>query len=387
MRAEHPVFEESSALASGAVGFGAHGVANVVDEAERGTGHHLRVRQIEGHAVGEFLALPAAVRPRGVAAIAGAERDRGVQPGLHLEPDLLAGAVHELHPHARRDPGSGRVVDGHAHPVELLDPTVGPAAGAVVETAVPVRVLLQDEEKLEVVERQRQVQPPHAPEYRVRPAGRFGLAHRADAPRAVPGGDRRVVGDLHPLVVDLDPPLPRPDLCEAARLERHPTVGEHGVRVLQRGGEQAAPREVRGDALRALEGQPDLPQRLDHLQPVPADVGIEAVVVDGVAHPHRRLRVAAADHEVRVLHAQARVVADPGEHHEAALAVQHVEVGAVVEVAVRGGRPRQGRGRLVDGELVERAQVHGALPRVLGGGVSRSRAGGGNTMCGVSELG
>ena len=121
-----------------------------------------------------------------------------------------------------------------------------------------VGILLQDEEQLEVVKGQGEIQPPHAAERGVGPTRRLGLAHRADAPRAIPGGDRRGARDLQPLVVDLYPPLPRADLGKAAGLQRHPPVGEHRVRLLHGGGEQPAPRQVGGDPLGALQCQAQL---------------------------------------------------------------------------------------------------------------------------------
>ena len=85
---------------------------------------------------------------------------------------------------------------------------------------------------------------------------------------------------------------------------------------------------------------------------------MKAIVVDGVAEVHRGLGVAATNDEVGVLDAESRVIADTGQCHETACPVEHVEVRPVVEISIRRSRPGQRRGRLVNGELVERAQMH-----------------------------
>ncbi len=72
----------------------------------------------------------------------------------------------------------------------------------------------------------------------------------------------------------------------------------------------------------------------------------------------RGLHVSATDDEVGVFDAEARVVADTGQRHEASASVEHIEIRPVVEVSVGCGRPGQRRGRLMDRILVERAQVH-----------------------------
>ena len=85
---------------------------------------------------------------------------------------------------------------------------------------------------------------------------------------------------------------------------------------------------------------------------------MKAIVVDGVAEVHRGLGVAATNDKVGVLDAEAWVISDTGQGHETALPVEHVEVRPVVEVSIGRSRPGQRRRRLVNRELVERAQMH-----------------------------
>src|SRR6476646_9120974 len=106
---------------------------------------------------------------------------------------------------AMGDPGAGRVMDRRSHAVELFNPAVSPTSGAVVEAPVPVRVLLDDQEDLVVVEGQWQIQPPHSAECGVRPAGRFRLADGPDTllPCATAHRGRRL--DIQAVTVDVDP--------------------------------------------------------------------------------------------------------------------------------------------------------------------------------------
>ena len=92
---------------------------------------------------------------------------------------------------------------------------------------------------------------------------------------------------------------------------------------------------------------------LDDLDPVVHHVLVEPVLVDGVRNVHRRLRIPAPDQEERVLHAEVGVVADAADHEDVAGAVVGVEVGAIVEVAVRGSRPCDRLGKLMYRELVK----------------------------------
>jgi hypothetical protein len=186
-----------------------------------------------------------------------------------------------------------------------------------------------------------------------RPAGRLRLPDGPDPPRPVAAAHRGVGGDVQPVTVDVDPPFPVSKLGKTAGLQRHSTFRMHRMRMLQRSREQAAPPQVDRDAFGFGDGQMQFLQGFDDVEPVPVDVLIESVTVDRVAEPHGGLYVAAPDEQVRVFDAQSGVVADPGQRHEAALTIEHVEVGAIVEVAIRGLRGADRHGRLMDGVLVE----------------------------------
>ena len=128
------------------------------------------------------------------------------------------------------------------------------------------------------------------------------------------------------------------------------------VRLLLDDVEQPFPGEIGCDAFGFVEDDPQLVQRLDDLDAVAVDVLVEPVLVDGVGQVYRGLGVAAPDEQERVLDPEVGVVADAADHEDVAGAVVGVEVGAIVEVAVRGTRPRDRLGDLVYRELVERSE-------------------------------
>jgi hypothetical protein len=106
----------------------------------------------------------------------------------------------------------------------------------------------------------------------------------------------------------------------------------------------------------STEGQPQFAQRLDDLDPVAVDVLVEPVLVDGVREVHSGLTIAAPDEDECIFDPQVGVVADAADHKDISGAVVGVEVGAIVEVAVRGTRPRDRLGDLMYRELVERSE-------------------------------
>ncbi len=120
--------------------------------------------------------------------------------------------------------------------------------------------------------------------------------------------------------------------------------------------EQAFPGEIGCDALGFVENDPQLVQRFDDLDAVAIDVLVESVLVDGIGQVDRGLGVAAADEQERVLDPEVGVVTDTADHEDVAGAVVGVEVGAIVEVAVRGTRPRNWLGNLMYREFVERSE-------------------------------
>ncbi len=328
----------------------------MVDQTEWSSRHHVGIGQVVGDAVSGRSALPCAMRPRGVTAVSGSKSDGGEQLRLHIELQSASVPGHHLNVCAIRDPGAGRVVDCRTHAIELFHPAVWPPSRAVIQAAMAVRVLLDDQENLVVVEGQRQIQPPHPAERGVRPACGLGLADGPDPPRPVPAAHRGVGGDVKAVAVDVDPPLPVAKLGKAAGLQRHSAFRVHRMRVLQRGGKQAAPPQVNRDALGFGNGQVQFLQGFDDVEPVSVDVLVEPVVVDRVAESDGGLDVATSDEQVGVFDTQSGVIADPGQRHETPVAVKHIEVRAVVEVAIRGVRGADRHRCLVDGVLVERTQ-------------------------------
>ena len=105
--------------------------------------------------------------------------------------------------------------------------------------------------------------------------------------------------------------------------------------------------------------QPELLQRLDHLDPVRPDLEVERPLVHRVRAAHAPLRVAAAHGGVGVDHAEVRVDPAAGDEEDVAGAVVRVVVAAVVEVAVAGRHVAERQRRLVDRVLVERDGLHG----------------------------
>ncbi|WP_168176108.1 DUF1589 domain-containing protein [Mycobacterium sp. ST-F2] len=334
----------------------AHRTADVVDDAEAGTRDDRRIGHVVGESLGELLALPRAVQPVGVAAVAATHVDRHGQLGLHVEADRGAVQRGRLDGGAGGDAGTGDVVDLHARPAELLDAAVLPDAAAVVERAEAVGGLLDDHHERELFERERYVQPPHALERRIcRPARRLGLTDRADAPRPVTRTDPGVWADRDVFAVDGEGAAPGTQLGEALRIQRDAVALPHDVRLLLHDVEQTVPREVGGDTLGLVEHDAYLVQRVGDLDAVADDVLVQPVLVDGVGQVDCGLRVATADQEVGVLDAQVGVVAHAGDDEDVAGAVVRVEVAAVVEIPVAGPGPGD---RLRD--LVNRVFVHGA---------------------------
>ncbi|WP_212814720.1 MULTISPECIES: DUF1589 domain-containing protein [unclassified Mycolicibacterium] len=111
----------------------AHRTADVVDDAEAGASDDRRIGHVVGEALGERLALPRAVQPVGVTAVAAAHVDWHGQLGFHVEADGRAVQRRRLDGGPGGNAGTGDVVDLHARPAELLDAAVLPDTTAVVE--------------------------------------------------------------------------------------------------------------------------------------------------------------------------------------------------------------------------------------------------------------
>ena len=125
--------------------------------------------------------------------------------------------------------------------------------------------------------------------------------------------------------------------------------------------EQPVPRQVDGHALGLVHDDAQLVQRIGDVDAVAEDVLVEPVLIDGVGQVHRRLCVSTSYEGERVLDTEVGVVADAGDQEDVAGAVVGVEIGPVVEIAVRAARPRDRLRELVDGELIHGAE-HQASP-------------------------
>ena len=149
---------------------------------------------------------------------------------------------------------------------------------------------------------------------------------------------------------------------EPLRVQRDSGAGPQDVPLFLDDVEQSVPRQIGGDALGFVQDDAQRVQRLVDLDAVAEDVLVEPVLVDRVGQVHRRLLVTAPDEHERVLDAEVGVVADAGDQEDVAGAVVRVEVGPVVEVAVRRTRPCDGLRNLVNGKFVHGAE-HQSSPR------------------------
>src|SRR4051794_39264990 len=134
----------------------------VVDDAEHDPAGDGLVGEVVGDALGEAGSLPLSVGPVGVTAVAAADVDRHGQQRLDLELEWLAVRRGAGARRAGRDAAAGGVADGDLWPAELLDAPVVPDPVAVVEGAVAVGVLLEDQHHGVLLEAERDVGPPHA---------------------------------------------------------------------------------------------------------------------------------------------------------------------------------------------------------------------------------
>ena len=91
MAAQRAVLVEAPALHRVGVAVAAYRAADVVDDAEAGPRDDRRVGHVVGQSLDELFALPHAVQPVRVAAVAAADMDGHRQLGLHVEVD--GGAV------------------------------------------------------------------------------------------------------------------------------------------------------------------------------------------------------------------------------------------------------------------------------------------------------
>src|SRR5262249_59924251 len=121
-------------------------------------------------------------------------------------------------------------------------------------------------------------------------------------------------------------------------VQDRPAAGQHQVRLLLYRGERPSPAQVELDAAvgcGAAQAQP--PQRLDDLDPVAADLLLEAALGQGVGEPHAPLAVAAPSCRVRVDPAQGWGDPAAGEPEDLPRSVVPGEGTAGVEVWVGRG--------------------------------------------------
>jgi hypothetical protein len=173
-----------------------------------------------------------------------------------------------------------------------------------------------------------------------------------------------------PIQTDGSTVISSTQLREPLGVQRHPVPGAQHVGLFLDDVEQSVPRQVGGDAIGLVEDDPQPVQRLVDLDAIPQHVLIEPVLVDRVGQVHRGLRVAAqaesaasaaGNQDERVLDPEVGVVPDAGDEEDVPGPVVCVEVGPVVEVAVRRPRPSDRLRNLVNGKLIHWAKHH-ALP-------------------------
>src|SRR5699024_11054558 len=143
--------------------------------------------------------------------------------------------------------GAGAVVDLHSRPAQLLDPAVGEHPTRVVETAMAVGALLQDDHQREVVEPQRDVRPP---ETLPRLLGEALLwirrATGPDSPGTVAGAEPRSRVHREVLAVGAQHPRPAPDLGEPAGIQHRARAVHKDVPLLEHRLERALPPQIYG---------------------------------------------------------------------------------------------------------------------------------------------
>ena len=135
--------------------------------------------------------------------------------------------------------------------------------------------------------------------------------------------------------------------------------------------EQSVPRQVDGHALGLVHHDAQFVQWIGDIDAVTEHVLVHSVLVDRIRKMHGRLYIAwfdvaagaapAPDKHESVLDSEVGVVPDAGDEEDVAGAVVRVEVGPVIEVAVRRPRPCDRLRNLVDGEFVHGAE-HQASP-------------------------
>ena len=186
----------------------------------------------------------------------------------------------------------------------------------------------------------------------------------------------------------LPPTESRPDqvpgLGQALGVEDHLALGAQVLAGLLDGGDVALPGDVHvGVVLGRLDDHPQLAQRLDDLDAERPDRDV-APVDQRRRRAHDVLGAAQAHVEEGVDHAEVRVLAEAEDGEPVVVARVHVEVVAVVEVAVAGGGVRNELGRLVDRVVVARGEGHA---RASAAGAAAAAAAGHGSAAHAGRLG
>ncbi len=354
----------------------------VVGDAEGGHGVGGGVGEVVGAAVGPAAALPGAVLPVGGGRVAGADGERGGAQDLHAEFEGFAGRLGEVDDGADGVAGAGAVADVGVGPAEL---DVG-AAGAfgedldgLVEGAVPVGVLLDDDHEEPVGEADGDPEPVEAlgPVLLGGPAAVLA-GDGAHSPAAVAGTGPVGGGEGELPALGAQGAGDAAGLDEAAALQDEAVGAPLGVVGFpdgrELGGEGDVVREavgVRGVDV-AVEGDPL--ERFVHGDAQRADGEVRAVVGEGVGGADGEEFIADPEGGIGVDDAGVGVDAEAEDEDGAAGVVEDVEDAAVVGVPVAADDVLHRQRGLVDGVFVQgygAVRGHGESPG--GGAAGRGR--------------
>lgn len=277
--------------------------------------------------------------------------------------------------------GTGAVADVRVRPAELGIADALADHGGLVQGAVPVGVLLDDDHHEAVVEAHRAPDPVEAlgPQLLGRPSAVL-TGDRAYAPTAVAGAGPLPRRDGELLAGHADAAAAGARLDEPPAFEQQPVAAVLGVVRLPGGGKRRGPGQVVRQAVRVAgvcgAGQPQAGQRFLDGDGERADGEREAVIGERVGGPYGVQPVAEAEGGIGVDDTGVGVDTEAGDQQGAAGVVHDMEDAPVVGVAVAGGDMPHGQRDLVDRVLVERDRAvgHGLLLGARSAGRSPVRA-------------
>ena len=239
---------------------------------------------------------------------------------------------------------------------EVLDGPVGvdPDPLPLDQRPFAVVPLVTDVQDGVVVELHREVVPHAAHHVGALPdAVALGFPHRAGCPRS--GRDTRghssgVTANSVP--ADREGARPEAGLGQTLGVEDHPSLAAQVLTGLGHGRNVTLPRHVHGHiVLGRVDDEPQATERLEHLYVERAHRQV-GPIGQRRRRPHDVLRVAQPHVDERVDHAQVRVLAEPEDGGPFGAGRVHVEVVAVVEVAIAGPRMCDELRRLMNGKVV-----------------------------------